>query len=679
METKYLFVLPVRRRVPNTVNGRTFMRPMRLRVFSDRRMPGAARCAAVFAALSVVLLTAGAPARAETNWGRDSEFPVQLTIGVQATLPPSFRAEVLKPTERYLKEALPAARIVYRDMAIDDLKREVSEGRIRAYFADPGFFSDLQSEGRSEELVALRPPETLDPTYSTGIAVVVPATSPVTRLSDLEARTVVSDRPDNFGTQIIFEGLLADEGVPTDRMRFVYTDFVPPAPLLRLARGEADAAVVPTCELEWAVEAGLLVRSDFRVLDETTRFSRCARSSKLFPSVIFGASSSLDASAARALTVALLEAPSMPTGAAWSIVTDFSSVKDLYRRLMRGPYEYLRAEAAPNFWERHRQKILWGGAMLLGALLFVLGYLAHVRALVRRRTRELEAVIREKDRTAGRERTLREKLERMERAGIVSELSSFFAHEMRQPVAAVTAFAGALKLYAKENFPDDRLLTHTSSRIVEEAERVSEIVERVRGYARGRRHPSEVRGAMSLLDEALAGFRLSSVSSGLTVHVFADGDPAVEVEPLEMTLVLLNLLKNAATAMRRSEATTLAVSVGTERETEGEAGGGNAVEAQNTTQPVDARVVFRIADFGPKVSDATIAALEAGEAPGSGSSEGLGLGLMLVRTVVEAHGGELRWRRTEPERGLTVEVRLPARDSAASTSSHKEIRKCLQF
>ena len=192
MEAKYLFVLPVRRRVPNTVNGRTFMSPMRLRVFSDRRMPGAACCAAVFAAfsvvLSVVLLTAGAPARAETNWGRDPEFPVQLTIGVQATLPPSFRAEVLKPAERYLKEALPAerylkealpaARIVYRDMAIDDLKREVSEGRIRAYFADPVFFSDLQSEGRSEELVALRPPETLDPTYSTGIAVVVPATSP---------------------------------------------------------------------------------------------------------------------------------------------------------------------------------------------------------------------------------------------------------------------------------------------------------------------------------------------------------------------------------------------------------------------------------------------------------------------------------------------------------------------
>lgn len=633
-------------------------------------------------ALAAVLFSAAASARAESGWGRDPAFPVQLTIGVQATLPPAFRAEVLKPTERYLKEAFPAARIVYRDMATDDLKREVSEGRIRAYFADPGFFSDLQSEGRSEELVALRPPETLDPTYSTGIAVVVPAASPVTRLSDLEVRTIVSDRPDNFGTQIVFEGLLADEGVPTDRMRFVYTDFVPPAPLLRLARGEADAAVVPTCELEWAVEAGLLVRSDFRVLDETTRFSRCARSSKLFPSVIFGASSSLDASAARALTVALLKAPAMPTGASWSIVTDFSSVKDLYRRLKRGPYEYLRAEAAPNFWERHRQTILWGGATLFGALLFILGYLAHVRALVRRRTRELEAVIREKDRTAARERTLREKLERMERAGIVSELSSFFAHEVRQPVAAVTAFAGALKLYAKEHFPDDRLLTHTSSRIVDEAERVSEIVERVRGYARGRRHPSEVRGAMSLVDEALAGFRLSSVSSGLTVHVFADGDPTVEVEPLEMTLVLLNLLKNAATAMRRSDATTLAVLVGTECEPEGEAKGESVLEGRTLPIASRAYVVFRVADFGPKVSDATIAALQAGEAPEtsrSDTSEGLGLGLMLVRTVVEAHGGELRWRRTEPERGLTVEVRLPAHDPGVPTSNTKEIRKCLQF
>lgn len=105
---------------------------------------------------------------------------------------------------------------------------------------------------------------------------------------------------------------------------------------------------------------------------------------------------------------------------------------------------------------------------------------------------------------------------------------------------------------------------------------------------------------MSLVDEALAGFRLSSVSSGLTVHVFADGDPTVEVEPLEMTLVPLNLLKNAATAMRRSDATTLAVSVVTEREDEAA-----DVVVRQTPR---AWAVFRIADLGPKVSDATIAA-----------------------------------------------------------------------
>ena len=96
---------------------------------------------------------------------------------------------------------------------------------------------------------------------------------------------------------------------------------------------------------------------------------------------------------------------------------------------------------------------------------------------------------------------------------------------------------------------------------------------------------------MSLVDEALAGFRLSSVSSGLTVHVFADGDPTVEVELLEMTLVPLNLLKNAATAMRRSDATTLAVSVVTEREDEAA-----DVVVRQTPR---ARAVFRIADLGP--------------------------------------------------------------------------------
>lgn len=73
-------------------------------------------------------------------------------------------------------------------------------------------------------------------------------------------------------------------------------------------------------------------------------------------------------------------------------------------------------------------------------------------------------------------------LAQMERAGIVAQLSSMVAHELRQPLMSIMNFVGGLSLYMRKTYPADPVVAQTADVIVEEAERASAIVDRVRGY-----------------------------------------------------------------------------------------------------------------------------------------------------------------------------------------------------
>ena len=78
-------------------------------------------------------------------------------------------------------------------------------------------------------------------------------------------------------------------------------------------------------------------------------------------------------------------------------------------------------------------------------------YSVSVSKIVARRTKALVKVIDEKDALEDHARRDRERLSQLERAGIVSELSSMIAHELRQPVASLINYADGLSLYLGGN------------------------------------------------------------------------------------------------------------------------------------------------------------------------------------------------------------------------------------
>lgn len=142
-------------------------------------------------------------------------------------------------------------------------------------------------------------------------------------------------------------------------------------------------------------------------------------------------------------------------------------------------------------WRRWRFWILGAAGIVLLLLLSEL----RLRALVRRRTADLQAALAERDRLAASEENVRSRLSRLERMGAVSQLCAIVAHELKQPVGAVINYlavaslktgssaASPLPAPGTESQADPVLITAIDGADMQ-ARRIARIVDRVRGYAR---------------------------------------------------------------------------------------------------------------------------------------------------------------------------------------------------
>ena len=205
---------------------------------------------------------------------------------------------------------------------------------MHAFVCDSGLFADLQTNGWAEQLAARMPADILDPSYVTGMAVVVRADDPAKALADLKGRRILSDSPENFGTWVIFEGELVRQSMSSDDFlkNAEFNEFIAPMPLERLAAGKGDAAVVPVCELEYAEKAGIVPKGTYRILEAKKPLAgRCSSTGPLFPAKslrrrLRSTAKWPDRSLWR------FWMPPMKSGSSWSLATDFQRLKTLYRR-----------------------------------------------------------------------------------------------------------------------------------------------------------------------------------------------------------------------------------------------------------------------------------------------------------------------------------------------------------
>lgn len=217
-----------------------------------------------------------------------------------------------------------------------------------------------------------------------------------------------------------------------------------------------------------------------------------------------------------------------------------------------------------------------------------------------------------------RQRDQELRLERSARLASVGEMASTLAHELNQPLMALSNFALAARALAEQGAGS--LLTDTLNDIIAQSRRASEIVKRVRVFINPQRAQYEnlmlaevITHAVSLLQPELQRHH-----ARLQLQL-EESSPPVRGDRVLLEQVLMNLIHNALHAMQSQPEGQRSIMLSSLRQEQG--------------------VCVTVADTGPGIPPAQ---LEQVFAPFFTSKpDGLGLGLNICRTIIEAHGGHL--------------------------------------
>jgi len=241
-------------------------------------------------------------------------------------------------------------------------------------------------------------------------------------------------------------------------------------------------------------------------------------------------------------------------------------------------------------------------------------------------------------------RDMQMKLAHANRVATMSQLSASITHEVNQPITAAVTYALAARRWLSAEPPNFHEVDDALSLIVKEGNRAGEVVGRIRALikkAPARKDAVEINDAIL---EVIALTRTEAANNSVAVRTqLAEGLPRVQGDRVQLQQVLLNLIINAIEAMR---------DVG-EKERE------LLISSRNEPDGVSVEV----RDSGPGFAPATLDRLF--EAFYTTKPGGLGLGLSICRSIIEAHNGRL-WASANLPRGASFQFALPAIANTAS-------------
>lgn len=553
-----------------------------------------------------------------------------IRLGVVTTTEPGFAATTVTPVVSEMEKLRPDDVVHVVQIAEHDLLHDIERERPDLLICSAWCFLNVLNDIGAHPVATRKTDRAASAVASIGAALVVRSDRTDLRtLEDLRGKKAAATLPHSVDGYPAVRLMLREKGFSDEKFfsGVNFLTFTVPDVLSAVLSGDADVSILPACALERAQEEGLVEPGLLRVIGLPPDGAlACSRSTALYPGITAGILPWTPNELTRDFLTALLES-GHADGYEWVATSDLRSVSNLYQELHLGRWAVLDDTSLSGLWKRYGRYAVF--ALLLVLLLIANEY--RLKRLVEHRTAALTKTLREKELLARKEEAARERLASLERMGAISQLCAMIAHELKQPMGAVLNFLAVLRMRSGESIKDDPVAERAMEGAQNEARRMAEIVDRVRGYAKRQRRTPEPVDLGRTIDEALSHLKpgpQTTVRREVAPNVFVAGDP------LELELLVLNLVKNAVQALDAAEGGTVTVKLARS----GEFG-----------------AVLSVTDDGPPLSDGIFAKLlKVSESVKEG---GLGLGLAIVRNIVDEHGATLSIERL-PERGLAVTVRF---------------------
>jgi two-component system, LuxR family, sensor kinase FixL len=244
----------------------------------------------------------------------------------------------------------------------------------------------------------------------------------------------------------------------------------------------------------------------------------------------------------------------------------------------------------------------------------------------------------ERQQTESRLQELQSELVHISRLTAMGEMASALAHELNQPLSAIANYLkGCRRLLDKASDDRSRMVSDALDKAADQAMRAGDIIRRLREFVSRGETERRVERVSKLIDEASAIALVGAKERGVRVRY--DFDPAAELvlaDRVQIQQVLINLMRNAIEAMDETERRELVIAA---------------------TMAEDNMVDMSVSDTGPGMNAEVRAQLF--QPFFTTKRHGMGVGLSISRTIIEAHGGEIR-AEANPGGGAIFRFTLPA-------------------
>ena len=228
----------------------------------------------------------------------------------------------------------------------------------------------------------------------------------------------------------------------------------------------------------------------------------------------------------------------------------------------------------------------------------------------------------------------------MNRVATMGQLTASITHEVNQPITAAVTYALAARRFLSADPPNFREVDDALSLIVKEGNRAGEVVERVRALIKKVPARKDAVAIDDAILEVIALTRTEAANNSVSVRTqFAEGLPRVQGDRVQLQQVMLNLIVNAIQAMS------------------GIGEGARELQISIDAVPSEGGVRVGVRDTGPGLSPESLSRLF--EPFYTTKPEGMGMGLSICRSIIEAHGGRLWAIPCEP-RGALFQFTIPA-------------------